>query len=561
MMNNVTALVKTFLRDPYLHRTVKSLKDLHPDIHVMVTDDGYVSDTKETKLRDMGVERYIHLPFASCGITKARNLMVDACETEYCLIGDDDFLYTQDSNLEFLLKLMEVADIAGGAVMEGGVIGHYEGLYRRTSEGVVFERIDRFYASKYSGIRYSPAHFVFNFFIAKTEALRRVRWDEQFYTTWEHEDFFLSAHKAGLKTVYCPDSVVVHRGLMADPLEYREVRHQDDAKVKHALLEKWGLREDQLLHEYPRIDEEDFELAEKGKLGKKKSSIGGVPETNVPDGLLVDNVQFTLTGPSVLAAGRAHELLFWVHVEQQIKAVLEKASAAHHLPISDISVKSEGPYPLRRGSRLSVGLKIKGLKCRDSHKWITWTGEIGSTTFVVEAPLGASKGAHAGSASIRLNGLEIARMSFVVSVGSQKHGIKEIPSQTTAHRSAFASYASQDRGAVLSRVQGMEAAYKGLDVFVDVIELRSGQKWEPALWERISKADVFYLFWCRHAMRSKWVSKEWRRALKTKGADFIYPIPLQPPKVAPPPKELAAKHFNDPLLAFISAEGAGHPKS
>jgi GT2 family glycosyltransferase len=132
--------------------------------------------------------------------------------TEYCLIGDDDFLYTKDSHLEFLLKLMEVADIAGGAVMQGGIMGHYEGFYRWTPAGVTLEEIDRTYPTSHAGIRYSPADYVFNFFIAKTEALRRVRWDEQFHASWEHEDFFLSAQKAGLKTVYCPDSVVVHRG-------------------------------------------------------------------------------------------------------------------------------------------------------------------------------------------------------------------------------------------------------------------------------------------------------------------------------------------------------------
>jgi GT2 family glycosyltransferase len=240
MMKNVTALVKSFLREPYLFRVVKSLKDLYPDIHVLVADDGYVSDVKEAKLKAMGVEGYIRLPYASCGITKGRNLLVDACETEYCLIGDDDFLYTEDSHLEFLLKLMEVADIAGGAVMQGGIFGHYEGFYRHTPEGVTFRDIDRTYSSRHSGIEYSPADFIFNFFIAKTETLRRVRWDEQFHASWEHEDFFLSAHKAGLKTVYCPECVVVHRGLMADPPEYNQARHRDDPGDARIMLNKWG---------------------------------------------------------------------------------------------------------------------------------------------------------------------------------------------------------------------------------------------------------------------------------------------------------------------------------
>ena len=281
-------------------------------------------------------------------------------------------------------------------------------------------------------------------------------------------------------------------------------------------------------------------------------------QVEVPRDVPIDNVDFTLTGPRVLAPGTAHELQFWLHVEQQRLAVLQAASELQGLPPSALAVKSEGPYPLQRGSRVSVRLTIDGLMCLDSHKWITWTGEIGNTTFVIEVPVGTSEGAYPGRASIRLNGCEIARMSFLVRVGAANLKVEEIPSQTTSYRSAFASYASEDRAEVLSRVQGMEAAYKGLDVFVDVVNLRSGQNWEQELTERIANTDGFYLFWCCHAMKSEWVAKEWHLAMKVKGPDFIDPVPLQRPELAPPPNELAAKHFNDPLLAFIAAAGGAH---
>jgi hypothetical protein len=52
------------------------------------------------------------------------------------------------------------------------------------------------------------------------------------------------------------------------------------------------------------------------------------------------------------------------------------------------------------------------------------------------------------------------------------------------------------------------------------------------------------------------VQKEWRYALRAKGLDFIDFVPLEPPEKAPPPRELAhKKHFNDPILAFISKSG------
>jgi TIR domain len=112
---------------------------------------------------------------------------------------------------------------------------------------------------------------------------------------------------------------------------------------------------------------------------------------------------------------------------------------------------------------------------------------------------------------------------------------------------------------VIARVQGMETAWKGLRVFVDVANLRAGQHWEEQLWSQISQADVFYLFWCRHARESDWVEKEWRFALERRGLDFIDPVPLEPPEYAPPPPELAVKHFNDPWVAHIST--SGHDRS
>jgi hypothetical protein len=86
----------------------------------------------------------------------------------------------------------------------------------------------------------------------------------------------------------------------------------------------------------------------------------------------------------------------------------------------------------------------------------------------------------------------------------------------------------------------------------------SGQHWEQGLVKRISDSDIFYLFWCRHAMNSEWVAKEWRSALEEKGKEFIDPVPLEAPDVAPLLAELAAKHFYDRLLPFITAAGGGH---
>ena len=83
-----------------------------------------------------------------------------------------------------------------------------------------------------------------------------------------------------------------------------------------------------------------------------------------------------------------------------------------------------------------------------------------------------------------------------------------------------------------------------LDIFLDVLSLRSGDQWQERVEAEIAERDAFYLFWSAAARASTWVDREWRIALKTKGLDAIDPVPLQTPDKAPPPQELASLHFN-----------------
>jgi hypothetical protein len=160
-----------------------------------------------------------------------------------------------------------------------------------------------------------------------------------------------------------------------------------------------------------------------------------------------------------------------------------------------------------------------------------------------------------GLALIYANELQIARINFVIHVGKLSLNAAPLTTQEQRHRKAFASYSSADRDDVLARIQGMLKAAPELEVFLDVHSLRSGQYWEQELFKVIPVNDIFYLFWSESAKKSEWVEKEWRCALKTKGLDFIDPVPLVSPHEVPPPSELADKHFNDWVLAFMRTKG------
>jgi hypothetical protein len=199
-----------------------------------------------------------------------------------------------------------------------------------------------------------------------------------------------------------------------------------------------------------------------------------------------------------------------------------------------------------------VRLSIAGFTLTDSTDTILWQGEIGNATFPVQVPSDATPGPHAGQVTFHIEGLQIAKLHFVVEVGPREAAREALPVKEQRLRSAFASYASPDRDEVLARVQGMQKALPSLDVFLDVASLRSGDRWADRLTKEISDRDVFYLFWSAHASKSEWVEREWRTALQVRGIDYIDPVPLAPPAEVPPPPELADQlHFNDWVLAYM----------
>ncbi len=285
---------------------------------------------------------------------------------------------------------------------------------------------------------------------------------------------------------------------------------------------------------------------------KKSHCLDG--KNPVTPNLVVDKVHFSVTNPATVLPGDCFVLDVWAHLEEQRASVVERARQSS--VGQEVSIRSKGPTRVSRGVVLSVNVNIEGLTIEDPEDTILWEGEVGNASFAVSVPKEFQEGPRQGQALIYVNGLRLARVNFVVSVGRLAPERQTLASHEERFHKAFASYASKDRDEVLARVQGMNIAAPHMDIFIDVLSLRSGQDWKSELERVIPASDVFYLFWSENALESEWVELEWRCALKARGIDFIDPVPLISPEKAPPPKELASKHFNDWTLAFIRGQGA-----
>ena len=261
-----------------------------------------------------------------------------------------------------------------------------------------------------------------------------------------------------------------------------------------------------------------------------------------------DLVDFSVFAPCTVIPEVSFILEVWAYRREQRDEVLRRAGRHGGL----IERGSRNLSLANDRTELTLVLRLDNFDLQDSRDTFLWSGDLTSITFIVRAPKNLKPGVYPGQISILHGGLLLTRLIFELTVGKRMEEQGTLNLQRQEFRSAFASYASSDRGEVLRRVQGIQAT--GMDVFLDVVSLRAGAYWEVEIFKHIRARDIFYLFWSSAARQSEWVNREWRYALEEKGLDFIHPIPLASPDEVPPPEELRSKHFNDMILACLKSQ-------
>jgi hypothetical protein len=257
-----------------------------------------------------------------------------------------------------------------------------------------------------------------------------------------------------------------------------------------------------------------------------------------------DLVSFGASYPNTVVPNRTFLLKVWIFQQKNLsearaRAIEESTEQVHFL--------AQGAQLLARMSLLNISVFVERCTIEPQYASVVWGGDTTNIAFRVGTTADVTEGTKLkGEVFIDVGGLRIGEVRFDVIVGVSSYNAF---AAGNAVRTGFISYASRDRWLVLGRVHGLEKA--GVKVFIDVHALRSNDRYSKLLFEQIDKADRLYLFWSRRASRSNYVEREWRYGLKTKGIDFIDPIPLTDPRRAPPPQELAGeKHFSDWVLFY-----------
>jgi len=202
----------------------------------------------------------------------------------------------------------------------------------------------------------------------------------------------------------------------------------------------------------------------------------------------------------------------------------------------------------REGTSVLVALSGRGVDVAQKEQSFCWNGGFNVLEFDCEVGLAATERVTVLKFDVIVSGVAVAGLRVDLEICDGIDGTPEVRrSRAQTARSAFASYASQDRLRVLDRIAELEKMIH-LDVFLDCLSLHPGDEWKPELARCIQARDLFMLFWSKHAADSEWVRWEWQTALREKGLSAIDPHPLDPPDEAVPPAELQSLHFGDKYM-------------
>jgi hypothetical protein len=274
-----------------------------------------------------------------------------------------------------------------------------------------------------------------------------------------------------------------------------------------------------------------------------------------------DTVECAVWAETEFTPGTEHLVQVLAYLPEQADAAAAAATEA------DPSASRRGArtvdVPVARGEFLHVDLTIPGCEVDEPLQRLPWHGYATGVQFGVRLSPDALLGPLLGTVGVSYRGVPAGRIRFRVTAVppsptapvTRVHGLAD---DAVRYRRAFISYANEDRGEVLRRIQVLRAL--GIE-YVQDVDLEPGAEWQQRLFGEIDRCDLFLLMWSTRARDSTWVRSEVGHAIERRRTDpaglpEIRPVVVEGPPVPAPWDELAHLHFNDRLLSLLAADGA-----
>ena len=221
-IDEVTFGITAFERPALLRQLLESIFRFYPTAKVVVANNG----RPLTEMPDR--VRVVDLPFDS-GLSASRNALIDACETEFLLILEDDFRFLPETDIAAMLAVMDDdpwIGVVGGCVLSQNQRMTAYALDIEVCRGVmrVREATHRVHITD-GGLPYRLCDMVWNFALFRRDMLREHRWIDAL-KVGEHCPYFYEVKLAGRWRVAYTSASKLHHVPHVRDAEYLEHRHR-----------------------------------------------------------------------------------------------------------------------------------------------------------------------------------------------------------------------------------------------------------------------------------------------------------------------------------------------
>jgi hypothetical protein len=263
-----------------------------------------------------------------------------------------------------------------------------------------------------------------------------------------------------------------------------------------------------------------------------------------------DPVMLGVTAPGSCAPGARFNAVLAVYVASvraSTEAKLRRLGGQGTEPLLDLAPDRQAGW--RVGAPVTVRLTATHAQVTPTERRFEWNGRENLASFDVRVGPDAPEGELDLCFHVALADVPIACIPLPVSlVSTDPAPAAPRPRSVRTATSAFASYSSKDAQVVGYCLSALARWSPGLAIFQDCLDLNPNEAFKPQLSQHIADSDVFLLFWSRHASASPWVHWEYDTARKAHGLDAVLPMPLEDPRIAPPPPEFADAHMRDRFM-------------
>lgn len=235
-MRHIQFCITSFERPEGLDNLLRSIEQYYPFSSVSIADQGGLQEIRRYNLNI----KKIDLDY-NCGLSASRNALIEEARKKYILLLEDDFVFNNTTQVELLQEILEDKSdigIVGGLVKEKGYPFHFEHNLE-IDKDTLWHTPDGDLWEEQGEIRFKRVDCVANFFLAKAEALKKVRWDKKLKLA-EHTDFFLRFKDSGYKVAFTENVVIDTE--KTNSRVYRDFKSENHEKCIKIMMRKHKLK-------------------------------------------------------------------------------------------------------------------------------------------------------------------------------------------------------------------------------------------------------------------------------------------------------------------------------